>query len=48
MIHLRDYILTQPTGHIVVTTPACADVLPAWMTKPVIVAKARFMAEDAL
>jgi hypothetical protein len=48
MTHLREYISTQPTGHFVVTSPMCADVLPACMTKPVIVAKARITAEDAL
>jgi hypothetical protein len=47
MIHLREHIPTQLTGHTVVTCLCCADIVPTWMAKRVIVAKARPMAEDA-
>ncbi len=49
MIHLREYIPTQLTGHAVVTPLCCADTEPTWwMAKRVMVATARPMAEDAL
>jgi hypothetical protein len=48
MIHLREYTPTQTTVRFVATKPVCANALPARMTKPVIVAKARMVAEDAL
>jgi len=48
MIHLREYIPTQLTGHTVVTPLCCADVEPTWMAKRVMVAMTRPMAEDAL
>lgn len=48
MIHLREHTPTQATDRFMATTAVCADALPARMTKPVIVAKARMVAEDAL
>ena len=47
MIHLREQIPTQLTGHTVVTPLCCADIMPTWTAKRVIVATARPMAEDA-
>lgn len=46
--HLREYTPTQTTGQTMATTPVCADVMTVRTTKPVMVAKARIMAEDAL
>ncbi len=44
MDRLREHMLTPPTGHTMVTLPACAVALMAdW----VIVAKPRIMAEGA-
>jgi hypothetical protein len=45
---LRERISTQLTGHFMVTPVFCADALPTWVTMCVILAKARFVAEDAL
>ena len=47
MIHRREHIPTQWTGHTTVTFLCCTDIVPTWMAKRVIVAEARFMAEDA-
>ncbi|MBN1362537.1 MAG: hypothetical protein JW993_18210 [Sedimentisphaerales bacterium] len=47
MIHLREYMPTLFTGHVMVTRPACAYDLATWMTKRIIVAQDRPTVEGA-